>query len=480
MDNPKSQIPVKYVTNTEEKLEMDSRLTDTTSGLETSNSPLISIIPDSTYSADFEQELFSSNIDNNIEEEIFRYEDMILDGNEHLESECNAFDFGLLEARDTGTNYDDDVIASDLYVSSTSSSESDNESNDVVDDHTFVKRSIKRFEDKSVLPGRFKRRKRYRSSDDSDDCSSDESESESDEVDTYLIEQYKINSSDGDSENSDINSYDRHDLDNFSTVSSFSHCDNYKKETGSSETGEDKSGLPGRFKRCKRHEDSDDSDDCSFDEIESESDEVNTCLIEQNEINSSDEYSGNYGSDSYDRNASSNSSTVSSFSHPDNYEKETRSSETGDNLGDSDMKRFSDDLPKQTFEKSNANISSGRDVYGRNEHVSTYHADQPDTDILDIMANEDEDDFTDFSDSDDSDDEDSSESSSDEETKTASSPIIPLIPRRLTVLVPLRVILLKYRTIRHAKRDSLSCCPLSCWTDWPIRKIISAFNGYNL
>ncbi|KAK3606443.1 hypothetical protein CHS0354_041384 [Potamilus streckersoni] len=303
---------------------------------------------------------------------------MILGEYELLEMEGNAFDFGSLKARYIGIDFEDDVLASDLYVSSKSDSESDNETNDVVDDYTFGQRGIKGREDKPGLLGRFRRHKKH-----------------------------------------------------------------------------------------KRHKYSGDNDVCNLDKSEGESDEVDTCLIDKGKIEYSDADSENYDSDSYDRDDLDNSIT-----------RESSTSETDDNLEDStDIKRFTCDLWSNPFETLNANVSL--DVYGWNDHVSTYHTEQSETDFLDILVNEDENNFTDYSDLDYSDD-DISESSSDEETEKVSTAglKLPPIPRRMKVLAPLRVILLKYRTVRDASRDWSSCCSLYCRRDWPLRKILSAMDEY--
>ncbi|KAL3857405.1 hypothetical protein ACJMK2_012080 [Sinanodonta woodiana] len=289
----------------------------------------------------------------------------------------------ILKAGDDGVDDEDYVLMSDLYVSS--SSDSDNESKELVDDRTSWKRGIKRRENKSGLPGRFRRYKRHKDSDDTNVCSLDESEGKSNKIDIRLIDWSIIESSV--SKYYDNDSHER-DLDNSSTGSSSSQCGNYKKETSTLETD---------------------------DKME-------------------------------------------------------------DNSG---IKRFNCDLLTHPVERLNADVSL--DDYGRNEHVSTYHTEQSETNFLDIMINEDEDNFTDYGDVNYSDDNDISESSSDEETEkvsTADAKLSPIL-RRMKVLVPLRVILLKYRTIRDASRDWSSCCSQYCWRDWPLRKLLSAMDDYS-
>ncbi|KAL3857398.1 hypothetical protein ACJMK2_012075 [Sinanodonta woodiana] len=474
MDNPTRWKPGTYIDSIVDSFGRNSHIT--------CMDGMTSITPNSTGSVNVEQVKFESNIENDIVGEIFRHEDMIVDEYDHLASEGNSLNFGSLKAGDNGADYDDDALLSDLYVSSTSDSdsESDNESKIVIDDRTSWQRGTKRREHKSGLPGRFKRQKIHN---DSDDSGSDVSESDSDKVDTCLVAQNEITFNDDDSDNSDSDSYDRDHLNNSSTISSFPHFGNNKKETGASKTAEDKSGLPGRFKRLKIHNDSDDSDDSGSDESESDSDKVDTSVVPQNEINSSDDDTEDSDSDSFDKNDSNISSIGSNASQCGNYKKKTSASETRYKLGDSsDMTNISDDSPIQPFEKLNTIVSVDNDDYRLSELVSTYDKEQPDTDVLDIMVNEDEDNFTDFSDSDYSDDEDSSDNSSDEETEKVltAGRRLPLIPRRMSVLPPLRMILLKYRMIRNAKKYRLSCCHLSCWRDWPILKIIKAMFDYEL
>ncbi|KAL3857382.1 hypothetical protein ACJMK2_012057 [Sinanodonta woodiana] len=310
MDNPTRWKPGTDIDSIADSFDRNSHITCmdgniTKSGLESSTSVLTSITPNSTGSVNAEQVKFDSNIENDIVEEISRHEDMIVDEYDHLASEGNSFNFGSLKAGDNGADYDNDALLSDLYVSSTSDSDSvsDYESKIVIDDRTSWQRGIKRRE----LPGRFKRQKIHNDSDDSDDSGSDVSESDSDKVDTCLVAQNEITFNDDDSDNSDSDSYDRDHLNNSSTISSFPHFGNNKKETGASKTAEDKPGLPGRFKRRKIHKDCDlcdvsglpgrfkrlkihkDSDDSGSDESEIDSDKVDTSLVPQNEINSSDD-----------------------------------------------------------------------------------------------------------------------------------------------------------------------------------------------